>query len=45
MLWSKVYFLFKINKVYSDQNFEDERYKETINLYDSIRQRAVMSNI
>jgi len=44
-LWVKLMILLRINKVFSDQNLKDTRFRETMIFYDHFRERAVFKNV
>lgn len=36
---------FRINKVFSDQNIKDSRYRETMIYFEHFKERAVFNNV
>jgi hypothetical protein len=44
-IWTKIMILLRINKVFSDQNIKDTRFRETMIFYDHFRCRAVFKNV
>jgi hypothetical protein len=37
--------LYRINKVFADQNTDDTRFRETISFWEHFRQRAIFNNV
>lgn len=44
-LLTKLIILFRINKVFSDQNIKDTRYRETMIFWDHFREKAIFNNV
>jgi hypothetical protein len=44
-LWVKLHLLYRINKVFSDQNLKDKRYRETMLFFEFYRERSIFNNI
>ena len=44
-LWAKLHIHYRVNKIFSDQNLKDTRYRNATDWYSHLRDRAIFANI